>query len=95
MQCLQHVGLRVDEAAIGSGRGHHGLLEEPVEQQPALPNVPPVEPEGELVEVGLQMPRVDRALVGAQQPALEQAGHPVHPGHGHVAGPGELDRTWR
>jgi hypothetical protein len=30
------------------------------------------------------MPRVDRALVGAQQPALEQAGHPVHPGHGHV-----------
>jgi len=57
---------------------------EPVEQQPALPGVPPVEPGGELVEVGLQMPRVDRALVGAQQPALEQAGHPVHPGHGHV-----------
>src|SRR5262249_16724430 len=40
------------------------------------------------------MPEYDRALVGAEEPALEKRGHPVHSRHsnvGGVSGVGEVD----
>lgn len=58
----------------------HGALQEPKEQQPAGTSVTAVEPEGDLVQVGLQVPGGDPGLVGTGQPALEQARHPVYPG---------------
>jgi hypothetical protein len=38
---------------------------------------PSVEPESEFVQVLLQVVGLDGALVGAQQPPLEQRSHPV------------------
>jgi len=39
----------------------------------------PIEAKGVLVEVALQMLVADRALIGAQEPALQQRRDPVHP----------------
>ena len=60
------------EAAVGRWRRADGGLQEPVEEHAALPGVSAVEPECELVEVGLHVCGLDGALVRAQQPALEQ-----------------------
>jgi len=38
-----------------------------------------VEPEGELIQVGVQVLGGAPGLVGTGQPALEQARHPVYP----------------
>ncbi len=57
-----------------------GEFEHAVEQQPAAAGTAAVEAERELVEVAGQVRLVDRALVGAQQPALGQRGDPVHRG---------------
>jgi hypothetical protein len=62
----------------GRGRGR-GTLEEPQEQQAACTRVPPVEPERELVAVGLQVLRGDAGLMGAGEPSLQQAGHSMDP----------------
>ena len=43
-------------------RGGHCLLHEAVEQKPASAGGAPVEPEGELVEVGVEVLGVDRPL---------------------------------
>src|SRR5674476_1255578 len=45
-----------DGGGQGVGVGGHGLLEEPVEQQAAGAGGAAVEPEGELVEVVVQLP---------------------------------------
>ncbi len=60
----------VRQAGDGVRRGDDGLLEQSVEQQPAASRGPAVEAEGVLVEVGLQVARADRALVGAEQQRL-------------------------
>src|SRR5215470_16312803 len=57
-----------------------GELEHAVEDQAPAAGSAPVEAEAELVQVALQVRVLDRALVGAQQPALGQGGDPVHPG---------------
>ena len=54
------------------GFGGHRALEQPVEQQAPVAGSTAVEPEGELVEVVVQLRVADRALVGADVPALEQ-----------------------
>ena len=62
-----------DETAVGDRVGQDRLLQQPVEQQPAAARAASVKAEGELVEVGVEMLGADSALVGAQQPAPEQA----------------------
>jgi len=71
------------------------LGEQPLEEQPSVAAVTPVEAEHELVQVALQVVWVNAALRRAQQPALEQRRHPVHarqryvrwqPGTLHVEG---------
>lgn len=57
-----------------------GELEHAVEDQAPTAGPAPVEAEAELVQVVLQVLVLDRALVGAQQPALGQGGDPVDPG---------------
>jgi hypothetical protein len=57
-----------------------GEFEQAVEDQPSAAGPAPVEAEAELVQVALQVRVVNRALMGAQQPALGQRGDPVHPG---------------
>ena len=51
-------------------------LEEPVEQHPAGAGLAPVEPEGELVEVFLQMLGSGGALMRGGQPPLDEGGDP-------------------
>jgi hypothetical protein len=54
------------------------LLDEPVEEHPAGPRRAPVEPERGLIEVVVaEVLAIDGALVGAEEPSLEQRGHPV------------------
>ena len=62
-----------------SGRGLHGdgLLREAVEQLPPPARGPAVEPERELVQVGVQVRHRDTPLMDAQQPPLEQGRDPV------------------
>ena len=45
----------------------------------------PIESEGELFEVGLQMLRRNRTLVSPEDPALEKTGDTMHAGHGDVS----------
>jgi len=61
-----------NELAEGVRVGVGGLLEQPVEQQPADSGGPPVEPEGELVEVVGQVLTADPVVQGAGCPSFEQ-----------------------
>ena len=49
------------------------MLEQSVEEQAATPGAASVEAEREFVEVGVEVLGSNGALVGAKQPALEQA----------------------
>ena len=62
------------------GVGVDGLLEQPVEEQPAGLRVAAVEPEGVLVEVVRQVRLLDTEVQRADEPALEQRGDQVHAG---------------
>ena len=57
-----------------------GEFQDAVEHHSAAARVAAVEPEGELVQVSLQVRRFYPALVGAQQPPLAQRGDPVDGG---------------
>ena len=79
----------------------NGEFEYAVEDQPPTAGPAPVEAEAELVQVALQVLVLDRALVGAQQPALGQGGDPVDPGKqlagvlpAGAGGPLAAPRTW-
>ena len=54
-----------DERAVGARGCLDGLLEQAVEEHAAGAGSPAVEAEGELVQVCLQVPGLDAALVGA------------------------------
>jgi hypothetical protein len=69
-----------DQVAVAHRVVGGGELEHAVEDEPAAARAAAVEVEHELVEVAGQVRRVDRALVGAQQPPLGQRGDLVHAG---------------
>lgn len=81
-----HILASTSDVPGGDRAGGHGLLEQAPEHEPAAGRGSSVEPVGELLEVALQIARVDRALVGAQQPALEQRRNAVHPRQDDVGG---------
>ena len=60
------------------------MLQEAEEEQSAPTGVATIEAEGELIEIGIQMLRGHRSLVGSEQPAFEEGSHLVHPGHRNV-----------
>ena len=70
---------------LGNRPGDNSLFQEPAEKEPAAPGGPPVEPEGELLQVGLQVGGKDRALMGTEDPPLKQAGDSVYAWYGDVA----------
>jgi len=63
-----------------------GLLEQPVEEKSTMVRPAAVEAEGELVQVVVELLVADSALVGAQQPPLEQARDAVDFGHQDMRG---------
>ena len=65
----------------------HGLLKQSIEQKATSPGVPTIETERELVEVVGQMLVTDRALVCAEDPALQKRNDSMHSRHEFV---GEL-----
>ena len=69
------------ELVVWVGRRADSLMEKPVEEQAAGAGVASVEPESEFVEVVVELLRPNPALMGGQQPALEQSSHPVDPWH--------------
>jgi len=73
--------LRVgDELAVAHRLVGDGEFEHPVEDHASAARAASVEPEDELVEVALQVRLVDRTLMRAQQPPLDQRRHTVDPG---------------
>jgi hypothetical protein len=82
-----------DEFAEGVRVGVGGLLEQPVEQQPPGSGGPPVEPEGELVEVVGQVLPADPVVQGAGSPSFEQRRDQVRSGHDRVEVTGEIARS--
>jgi hypothetical protein len=66
---------------IGNRVDVHGLLQEPGEEEAARSSATPIEAEGELVQVVVEVFVADRPLVGCQQPALEQGGYAVNSRH--------------
>ena len=75
--------------------GVGGLLEQPVEQQPPGSGGPPVEPEGELVEVVGQVLAADPVVQGSGCPSFEQRRDQVRSGHDRVQVSGKVARVRR
>ena len=73
--CRPGVG---DDVEVADGLCFNCPLQEPEEQQAALVCGAAVEPEDELVEVGLEVIGLDSSLVGALQPSFGQAEQPVY-----------------
>lgn len=62
---------RIDhQRPVGDGPDLNALLEEPAEEEPAELGLPPVEAKCELVQVGMKVVALHRALVRAQKPPL-------------------------
>ena len=79
------LGLRVDhELAVGHGGRCDGELHQAEEEHASRARVAAVEAEGELVEVRIEVLGANHALVGAKQPALEQARDAVNARHHDV-----------
>ena len=82
-------------AGVGLGLVGDCVLEEAVEEQTDVAGSTTVEAERELVEVGVELVCLDGALVGAQQPSLQQGGDAMdgrHRGVRVVVAVGNRDR---
>src|SRR5680860_268538 len=64
---------------------NNSLVEQPTEYEAAAGRGAAVESESELLQVCLQVVGCDRALVSAEDPALQQAGYPMDTRHGDVS----------
>ena len=62
-----------DDLIVGRRPYGNGLLGEAMEEQPAGMGAPAIEAEGEFVEVVVEMPVLDAALMGSHQPSLVAA----------------------
>jgi hypothetical protein len=69
----------------GGGRRPRALKQS-IEEQSAMARAAPVEAKRELVEVVVELVVADRALVRAEQPALDQRSDAVDVRHDHVGG---------
>lgn len=71
---------------FGCRPGNHRLLDKAAKYQPTAAGAASVKPKGELLQIGLEVSRDDRALMGAQNPTFEEACDAVHTGHRNVGG---------
>ena len=69
---------RANQAGVGDRVDSDGLLDEAEKQLATVARGSTVEAEGELVQVVVQVRATDGALMGAEQPPLEQADHAMH-----------------
>jgi hypothetical protein len=69
---LQVVVLATADLGIRHRVSVHRLLKQTVEKQTACARCPAVEPEGKLVQVVIEMPVGDRAVVRSEPPPLQQ-----------------------
>ena len=81
-------GLVVSDMRVGHRGADGGLLHQAIEQHSPGSRAASVEPEHELVEVVVHVPRIDGAVVGAKQPALQQRRDSVNTGQGGMRRPG-------
>jgi hypothetical protein len=56
----------------------HRLFDQAEEKLSAVPGFPSIEPEGEFVQVVLQVLVADGTLVGSEEPAFQQRGHAMY-----------------
>lgn len=70
--------------SFGNRPSNHTLLHEAAKDEPPAAGIPSVESECELLQVGLEVSRDHRALMCAQNPALEKTRDAVHTGHRNV-----------
>lgn len=68
-----------DETEVAHWVAADGKLHHPEEDQAGAGGMPAIESENELVEVSLQVCVANRALMGAQQPSLDQGCDAVDP----------------
>src|SRR5438128_3865954 len=61
-----------DESLEGDGVELDRLLEQAVEDEAAVAGAAAVETEDELLQVAIELARLDAAVVGAEQPTFEQ-----------------------
>lgn len=84
------------QRVVRDGSNLNALLQEPAEEESPALRLSPVETERELVEVGLKVVSLHRALMRAQQPSLGEAGDPMHAWKEHMslhARAGHVDRA--
>src|SRR3954453_4918127 len=84
-----------DDLAVSGGPGPDGLLDQPGEAVVDEGGGAAVEPEDVLVEIGGEVLLAHRAVVGAQEPALDETEHEVdagQPERGVAPGGAEADR---
>ncbi|MGC1953756.1 MAG: hypothetical protein WA970_14565, partial [Gammaproteobacteria bacterium] len=73
-----------DQIPIRYGLHLNRLLKEAPKQEATELRFAPVETEGELVEVCLEMVGLHGPLMGSKQPPFEEAGDTVNPWQGHM-----------
>ena len=78
---------------FGNSPSHGGLFKKPAEDQSPAAGGAPVETEGELLQIGLQVGWNDRALVSTEDPTFKEAGDSVYAWHGTWAGSPDEDNT--
>lgn len=71
---------------LSDGLRYHRLLKKPSEYQAPAPGSAPVEPEGELLQVGLQMNWNDGTLMGPKNPPFQQTRNSMDTRHGDMGG---------
>ena len=70
------------------------MLQKSEKEQAPAAGMTAIEAEGKFVEVGVQMGRGDRSLMGTEQPAFEQRSNAMYSRHGdmcRIPGAGKVD----
>ena len=63
--------LVVADVGVGRRRCDGRLLDQPIEQHASRPRGASIEAEGEFVKVVVDVPGINRAVMGAEQPTLQ------------------------
>lgn len=59
---------------------NHSVFHEPIEERTSVLRGPAVEPEGERIQVAIELPPRHSSVVASQQPALQKGRDPVDAG---------------
>jgi hypothetical protein len=62
---------------------NHSVFHEPIEERTSVLRGPAVEPEGERIQVAIELPPLHSSVMASQQPALQKGRDPVDAGEDH------------